>query len=248
MARDTQRENQLRKARKKAFEGAIKEHYIAYQECRLKSNKRAKNPDELLELALEDGDVYDFLFGDYGYPVHGTFDRKIKTDWGVPLNFPYLDYEEMASALVGKQKRDACFRASAEVNRAVLAAIDVDYVKSRHHLESDAEMIARTLVNMADALCLVFFAARSRDFEREAGLVFFSETLAALFQEAWFNKSLLDLIGCYSFLFTFTYLHPGSDKYCFEKTRSLPDGFRDVLGAGGCSGLYFDAMLRIRGC
>ena len=131
MARDTQRENQLRKARKKAFEGAIKEHYIAYQECRLKSNKGAKNPDELLELALEDGDVYDFLFGDYGYPVHGTFDRKIKTDWGVPLNFPYLDYEEMASALVGKQKRDACFRASAEVNRAVLAAIDLADMEMR---------------------------------------------------------------------------------------------------------------------
>ena len=185
----------------------------------------------------------------YSFSTYGKWNGgRIKVDWGVPLCFPYIGYEEMASALLRRQGRDESFRVSAEVNRAVFNAIDAGYVRRRHCLELDEEVIARTLANIADALCLVFFAAKERDIARRASLVFASETLAALFQEAWFSHGLLELVGCWSYLSEFTRLHPGRDKYCFEQTRTVPDGYHDVFGMGGCSSLHHDATRRICGC
>ena len=86
----------------------------------------------LLDAALDGGDVYDFLFGDYSYSRFDPIDREkdIPTDYGMPLCFPYFDYQEMALALARRQERDCGFRASEEMNHVVFDAIDPGYVRT----------------------------------------------------------------------------------------------------------------------
>ena len=236
--------------RETLFRGAIVECYLAQQEARMLRERPAETADGLLDAALEAGDVYDFLFGDFSFSDLGlgnldiVRDRGIPTDYGMPLCFPYFDYREMASALVRRQERDSSFRAGAEASRAVFDAIDPGYVRERHSLEGEAEVIARTLANISCSACLVFFAASEQDVAGGAGLALSSRALAALFQSAWLNEDLLRLVGCWRYMLHFTYMYPGADKYMWTESSHVPDGYRDHAAEETVKDLYYSAMRR----